>query len=54
MLCSYDAECNLGNAKKDSIKDIWTGREMQKIRKLHNDGKWDKVPLCAKCHMPYA
>ena len=50
----YDAECNLGNAKKDSIKDIWKGKEMQKIRKLHNDGKWDKVPLCAKCHMPYA
>lgn len=49
----YDAECDLGNVKDAAIKDVWLGEKMQKIRKLHNRGKWYKIPLCKKCHMPY-
>jgi len=48
----YDAEIGLGNAWTDSIKDVWTGKKMQSIRRLHNSGKWQKVPLCARCHLP--
>lgn len=50
----YDAECSLGNAKNISIKDIWLGEKMRRIRELHNRGKWYEVPVCRKCHIPYS
>ena len=54
LCCSdYDAEMNLGNANQDNIKDIWLGEKLQKIRELHENGKWNQVPLCAKCNIPY-
>ncbi len=49
----YDAECGFGNAKDTSIKDVWLGEKMRRIRELHNKGEWHKVPLCARCHLPY-
>ena len=54
-LCCIDskADMNLGNAWVDSIRDVWLGEKMQKIREYHNRGEWRKIPLCAKCHIPY-
>jgi sulfatase maturation enzyme AslB (radical SAM superfamily) len=49
----YDGELDLGNANDVSIRDVWLGEKMQKIRQLHNTGQWNKVPVCAKCHIPY-
>jgi len=49
----YDAENNLGNAWKDSIKDVWLGEKLQKIRKTHIKGKCDEIDLCSKCHLKY-
>lgn len=55
LCCADDkAEMSLGNAWTDNIKDVWLGKKMQKIRKLHNEGGWSKVPVCAKCFLPYS
>ena len=48
----YDAEMDLGNAKEVSIKDVWLGEKMRKIRKLHTTGNYKKIPLCSRCHIP--
>jgi radical SAM protein with 4Fe4S-binding SPASM domain len=49
----YDAEMNFGNIKDKTIKEIWLGELMQKIRKLHEQSRWEEVPLCLKCELPY-
>jgi len=40
----------LGNLKKQTIKEIWKGEKLREIRKAHIEGKFHKVPLCAKCN----
>lgn len=49
----YDGELNLGNVKDTKIADVWKGDKLNKVRELHKQGNWHKVPLCAKCHHPY-
>ena len=48
----YDASLNLGNARDVNIRDVWLGEKIKRIRDLHNQGKWEKVPLCKKCDLP--
>jgi len=40
----------LGNLKKQSIEEIWKGEKLKKIREAHIEGKFHKVPICAKCN----
>lgn len=54
MCCfDFEAEMGLGNAWDQKIKDVWLGERMQEIRRLHNEGKWQEIPPCARCTMPY-
>ncbi len=54
LCCSdYEAEQGLGYSQISSIKDVWVGEKMQAIRKKHNNGEWDKIPLCKGCDIPY-
>lgn len=46
-------ELILGDAKKESIKSIWNGGKLNALRKMHLDGKWDSVPVCNRCELPY-
>jgi len=48
----YDASLGLGNARDVNIKDVWLGQKMKQIRNFHNQGKWEKIPLCRKCDLP--
>jgi len=54
QLCcmDYDASHVIGDAIKQSIKDIWNGTEIQKLRRLHLDLQHDSIPLCRKCTLP--
>jgi radical SAM protein with 4Fe4S-binding SPASM domain len=49
--CCIDAEGELiiGNVQKSSIKEIWHGAQLKKLRELHKKGEWDKIPICARC-----
>lgn len=40
----------LGNLKKQSLKDIWNGEKLKRIREIHKGGEFDKIPLCKNCN----
>ncbi|MFA5146539.1 MAG: radical SAM protein [Candidatus Omnitrophota bacterium] len=50
-LCCIDSdnEVKLGDARVQSIKDIWGGARLKEIRRLHLEGRMDEVPLCRRC-----
>ena len=38
------------NLKKiQTLKDIWQGEELKKIRNLHENNKIDSIPVCKGC-----
>ncbi len=39
----------VGDARTQSIRDIWLGKRMQEIRAMHSKGEWDKIPVCQSC-----
>ena len=39
----------LGDLKEQSIADIWTSEEYDRLRHLHITGRFEKIPYCAKC-----
>lgn len=43
----------LGDANKDSLKSIWHGDKLSKLRELHKRGEWNKIKICSKCDLPY-
>ena len=40
----------LGNLKKQTIEGVWKGKELKKIKKIHLDGNFKEIPLCAGCN----
>ena len=47
----YACECKLGDANEQTIKEIWNGPEMKKIRETHRLGQREKVPICRFCDL---
>lgn len=45
----YDMGYVLGNLNFQSVNEIWNGRPMQELRKIHAKGDLKKVPLCRDC-----
>lgn len=41
----------LGNVKKTRIYDLWHGKKMNWTRKLHSQGKFNQIPVCARCEV---
>lgn len=51
VLCAVDVDARFvaGDINKESIKKIWNGK-LRKIRKMHEDKKFDKLPYpCKEC-----
>lgn len=40
-----------GNAKKQSIEDIWKGKKLKQLRLLHMSGESHKIKMCSFCGM---
>ena len=51
-VCCLDSwrTTNMGNVFESSVKDVWQGEKFQEVRRLHETGQWDKVPVCDKCN----
>jgi radical SAM protein with 4Fe4S-binding SPASM domain len=51
VLCCEDiwAENIVGNFPGQSLREIWHSSKFNKMRKLHEKGKFGDIPLCAKC-----
>lgn len=52
-LCCYDCdgEIFLGDIKKQRFDEIWTGKILSNIRRIHLSGEYDKISKCSKCNM---
>ena len=52
-LCCRDSFCdyNMGNVFEDSIETVWNGPRFRETRRLHEQGEWERIPLCAKCDL---
>jgi radical SAM protein with 4Fe4S-binding SPASM domain len=54
--CTSDHRCQLqiGNAKEQSLEEIWNGEPLARLRRLHEEGRSDEIDLCRGCpeHMP--
>lgn len=50
-LCCRDAygDCSPGNVFESSVADVWRGERMERFRRLHEAGEWDRIPLCRGC-----
>jgi MoaA/NifB/PqqE/SkfB family radical SAM enzyme len=49
--CCMDHEGTevMGNAKRDSLLDVWQGEKFRKFRELHLKGRQHEISLCSKC-----
>jgi radical SAM protein with 4Fe4S-binding SPASM domain len=54
-LCCVDYEnrVTLGNLNEKSIKEIWNGETLRKIREHHKRKEFEKISVCTKCQSNY-
>ncbi|MFB7493577.1 radical SAM/SPASM domain-containing protein [Streptomyces sp. NPDC056161] len=45
----YDGLLTLGNLNESSLHEIWRGENLTRMRKMHRDGKFGEIALCASC-----
>lgn len=45
----WDAQAPLGNLREDTLEQIWNGAELGRRRAAHQQGEYDRVPLCGGC-----
>lgn len=49
--CIYDikAQTTWGNVLKEPISEVWTGKNFEWLRQIHNDGEYQKMKICSTC-----
>ena len=40
---------NMGNIYQQSLEEIWLGPEAEAMRRLHQNGQYDRHPVCRRC-----
>jgi radical SAM protein with 4Fe4S-binding SPASM domain len=50
-ICCLDGfgETNVGNVFDEGVEAVWNGEKLNKIRRHHEAGEWEKVPFCQSC-----
>ena len=49
----YEGKAILGNVKSSSIKDIWSGRTLADLRRLHAERRFRDTVVCENCDYNY-
>ncbi len=49
----YDGKYILGDLNKESLKEIWNGKQMRKLRKQHITNNFEDNELCKNCKEKY-
>jgi len=49
----YENKIILGNAKEQSIAEIWGGEKLKKIREKHQKGEFKDIAICSSCQYNY-
>lgn len=47
----WSGEIVLGNAKESSIYELWHSQKLNQIRELHAQGRFNEIPVCARCEV---
>jgi radical SAM protein with 4Fe4S-binding SPASM domain len=51
----WDQKLVVGDLNNESLRDIWNSSEMNKLRRLHLQGRRRENPVCRSCgHIKYA
>jgi hypothetical protein len=45
----YDGLVKLGDVTKNTIREIFMGQRLKKIKSWHLSGRFDRIPICARC-----
>lgn len=40
----------IGDIRKQSIREVWQGKEYRRLRKIHLTGEYSAIPICSKCN----
>jgi len=52
MCCGdWEGEIVLGNANESTIYELWHGEKLNEIRQLHSQGRFNEIPVCARCEV---
>lgn len=51
-LCCLDSfrATNVGNVFEEGVQNVWLGDKLQEVRRLHETGQWDEIPICKNCN----
>ena len=50
VITSERPDIVVGNIFRDGgVSGVWNGKEMNRLRELHNSGRWDEIPFCGPC-----
>jgi radical SAM protein with 4Fe4S-binding SPASM domain len=50
VIMAADASLSAGNIFTDGgVKAVWNGEILSDMRRMHNEGDWDKIPACKEC-----
>ncbi|MBI2316590.1 MAG: SPASM domain-containing protein, partial [Betaproteobacteria bacterium] len=51
-ICCLDGfkTASVGNVFASSVRSVWQGEALAKVRYFHETGQWDKVPFCKGCN----
>jgi radical SAM protein with 4Fe4S-binding SPASM domain len=47
----FDGQRMLGDLNTDSITDLWNCERLQEARRIHQEGRYEKLPMCLHCDM---
>jgi len=39
----------VGNVLEETVREIWKGEALRKVRVAHLDGDYAKIPCCSRC-----
>ena len=45
----YPSNFNQPEEKVETLSQIWTGKQINKVRNFHKESKLDQVEICRKC-----
>ncbi len=46
----FNSTIVLGNIMEQTIEEIWHSEKMEKLRKLHLQGRYNEIPICRTCN----
>ncbi|MCL4468241.1 MAG: radical SAM protein [Deltaproteobacteria bacterium] len=46
----FNSTVIVGNIMEQTIEEIWRGEKMEKLRRLHLQGRYNEIPICSRCN----